>query len=92
MGNLFGQPRLVIPGDVVLSEEQAERYDEERAELIAFVRLTVEMRAAMKAYYAKKVPPTEKRDLLIASRELEVKVDKAAQAVLAKIGVADAGR
>lgn len=45
-----------------------------------------DMRAAQNAYYAKRVPPAEKRDLLIASRELEVKVDRATKAVLAKIG------
>jgi hypothetical protein len=48
--------------------------------------LVRDMRMAQKAYYAKRVPPSEKRDLLIASRELEVKVDKATVAVLAKIG------
>lgn len=55
-------------------------------DLYDLATLTRDMRAAQKSYYARKCPPAEKRDLLIASRELEVALDRALTAVFAKIG------
>ena len=78
--SLFGQPRLVLPGDIVMTQADTEI-------LIAFVEQVRDLRAAQKRYFAAHVPTAARRDLLVAARELEAAVDKATTAILATYGV-----
>jgi hypothetical protein len=76
--SLFGQPRLVLPGDTVMPAAAA-------ADLIAFVELVRDLRQAQKRYFAAHVPTAARRDLLVAARELEAAVDKATALFLASL-------
>jgi hypothetical protein len=95
--SLFGQPRLVLPGDIVMTQARQgfacessgstqQTLAEDTEILIAFVEQVRDLRAAQKRYFAAHVPTAARRDLLVAARELEAAVDKATAAILATYG------